>query len=103
MKLDKIFQILVPKDKKFYPLFKEASTNVVAAAVLLTEMVRKAKNGERAEYVTKIKKLEHLGDDYNKTLLIELNRTFITPFDREDILEFSQPPRRSDRFDKHHC
>ena len=89
MKLDKIFQILVPKDKKFYPLFKEASANVVAAAVLLTEMVRKSKNGERAEYVTKIKKLEHLGDDYNKTLLMELNRTFITPFDREDILELA--------------
>ena len=33
MKLDKIFQILVPVDKKFYPLFKEASTNVVGAAV----------------------------------------------------------------------
>lgn len=89
MKLDKIFQILVPKDKKFYPLFKEASTNVVAASVLLTEMVRKAHNGERAEYVTRIKTLEHIGDDYTKTLLKELNKTFITPFDREDILELA--------------
>lgn len=89
MKLDKIFQILVPKDKKFYPLFKEASTNVVAAAVLLTEMVRNGHNSERAEYVAKIKTLEHIGDDYTKTLLKELNRTFITPFDREDILELA--------------
>jgi predicted phosphate transport protein (TIGR00153 family) len=89
MKLDKIFQILVPKDKKFYPLFKEASTNLVAAAVLLTEMVRNGNNTERAEYVSKIKALEHIGDDYTKTLLMELNRTFITPFDREDILELA--------------
>jgi len=89
MKLDKIFQILVPKDKKFYPLFKEASTNVVAAAVLLTEMVRNGHNSERAEYVVKIKTLEHIGDDYTKTLLKELNKTFITPFDREDILELA--------------
>lgn len=89
MKLDKIFQILVPKDKKFYPLFKEASTNVVAAAVLLSEMVRKSKNGERVEYVSRIKALEHLGDDYTNTLLKELNKTFITPFDREDILELA--------------
>ena len=89
MKLDKIFQILVPKDKKFYPLFKEASTNVVAAAVLLTEMVRNDHNSERAEYVAKIKDLEHLGDNYTKTLLKELNKTFITPFDREDILELA--------------
>ena len=89
MKLDKIFQILVPKDKKFYPLFKEASTNVVAAAVLLTEMVRNTHNSERAEYVAKIKVLEHLGDDYTKTLLKELNKSFITPFDREDILELA--------------
>ena len=35
MKLDKIFQILVPKDKKFYPLFKEASTNVVSCSCLV--------------------------------------------------------------------
>ena len=89
MKLDKIFQILVPKDKKFYPLFKEASTNVVAAAILLTEMVRNDHNGERAEYVSKIKELEHKGDSYTKTLLKELNKTFITPFDREDILELA--------------
>jgi predicted phosphate transport protein (TIGR00153 family) len=89
MKLDKIFQILVPKDKKFYPLFKEASINVVAAAVLLTEMVRNEHNSERAEYVSKIKELEHLGDNYTKTLLKELNKTFITPFDREDILELA--------------
>jgi len=89
MKLDKIFQILVPKDKKFYPLFKEASTNVVAAAVLLTEMVRNVHNSERAEYVSKIKEKEHLGDNYTKTLLKELNKTFITPFDREDILELA--------------
>jgi predicted phosphate transport protein (TIGR00153 family) len=89
MKLDKIFQILVPKDRKFYPLFKEASSNLVSAAVLLTEMVRNNNNVERAEYVSKIKVLEHVGDDYTKTLLKELNRTFITPFDREDILELA--------------
>ncbi|MDP4289815.1 MAG: DUF47 family protein [Bacteroidota bacterium] len=89
MKLDKIFQILVPKDKKFYPLFQQASQNVVTAAVLLSEMVRKSHNGEREEYVAKIKILEHLGDDYTKTLLKELNKAFITPFDREDILDLA--------------
>jgi len=89
MKLDTIFQILVPKDKKFYPLFKEASKNLVAASVLLTEMVHKSDNGERAEYVSKIKDLEHMGDDLTKTLLKELNKTFITPFDREDIYDLA--------------
>src|ERR1035437_7289957 len=100
MKLDKIFQILVPKDKKFYPLFKEASTNVVSAAVLLTEMVRNNHNSERDEYAAKIKVLEHLGDDYTKTLLKELNKTFITPFDREDILELD---RKSTRLNSSHA
>ncbi len=88
MKLDKIFQILIPKDKKFYPLFKEASENVVAASALLIEMIHHCDDVQlREDYGIKIKAAEKKGDKLTKNLLKELNSTFITPFDREDIYD----------------
>ena len=89
MKLDKLFQILVPKDKKFYPLFKEASANVVESSALLIEMIRCNDSHLREEFVIKIKACEKKGDKLTKNLLTELNSTFITPFDREDIYDLA--------------
>jgi hypothetical protein len=85
MKLDKIFQVLVPKDKKFYPLFCQASANLVECAQVFNELLL-AKNEEtRDELVKKVKKLEKAGDKITSTIFDQLNSTFITPFDREDI------------------
>ncbi len=87
MKLDKIFSFLVPKDRKFFPLFNEAADNLVLASELLIKLIREADLDKRQEYMKAIKDAEHVGDDLTRKLLDELNGTFITPFDREDIHE----------------
>ncbi len=87
MKLDKIFGFLVPKDHKFFPLFNDAADNLVLASELLIKLVRERDLAQRLEYMKQIKDVEHIGDDITRKLLNELNGTFITPFDREDIHE----------------
>lgn len=85
MKLDKFFQMLVPKDKKFYPLFCQAAANLVECTEVFKELLLATTDESRDELVKKVKKLEKVGDKITSTIFDELNSTFITPFDREDI------------------
>ncbi|MFA5972569.1 MAG: DUF47 family protein [Lentimicrobiaceae bacterium] len=85
MKLDRIFGFLVPKDRKFFPLFNEAANNMVLTSELLVSLLKEPDLEKRAEFIKAIKDAEHVGDNLTKKLMDELNGTFITPFDREDI------------------
>ncbi|HEY0046860.1 MAG TPA: DUF47 family protein [Flavobacterium sp.] len=84
MSVNSIFQFLVPKDKKFFPLFEQASANLIIMAETLHEGVN-APKGEREEYFKKIEDLEAIIEDITHNTHLELNKNFITPFDREDI------------------
>jgi predicted phosphate transport protein (TIGR00153 family) len=84
MSLNSIFQFLVPKDKKFFPLFEEASTNLIQLATNLHEAVNLPLK-EREVLFQKIDELEQRGEDLTRQTNLELSRNFITPFDREDI------------------
>lgn len=86
MSLNSIFQYFVPKDKKvFFPLFEEASSNVVAMAKVLIEAMDKPTADQREDLFKQIDKLENKGDDITHQIYLELSKNFITPFDREDI------------------
>lgn len=84
MSLNSVFQFLVPKDKKFFPLFEEATTNLVQLASHLHEAVNLPLK-EREVLFQKIDELEQKGEDITRQTNLELSRNFITPFDREDI------------------
>jgi|LakMenEpi03Aug12_release.lakeMendotaPanAssembly.Ray.scaffolds.fasta_scaffold229224_2 predicted phosphate transport protein (TIGR00153 family) len=84
MTLNSIFQFLVPKDKKFFPLFQQASANLVILARTLHEGVNAPKE-QREEYFKKIEELEAIIEEITHKTHLELSRNFITPFDREDI------------------
>jgi predicted phosphate transport protein (TIGR00153 family) len=84
MSLNSIFQFLVPKDKKFFPLFEEASSNLIELASHLHEAVNLPLK-EREALFQKIDELEQKGEDITRQTNLELSRNFITPFDREDI------------------
>ncbi len=87
MKLDKIFSFLTPKEGKFYPLFKDASANLIIASELLVELMNETSSEKRVVLGQKIKEAELVGDQIAKNLYMALNSTFITPFDREDIFD----------------
>jgi predicted phosphate transport protein (TIGR00153 family) len=85
MSLNPILQYFVPKDRKFYPLFEEASANMVAISNVLVELMVTPTVEKRTPLVRQIEKLEHVGDEITHTIFQEVSVTFITPFDREDI------------------
>jgi len=87
MKLKEIFGFLLPEDRKFFPLFSKAADNLVLASELLIKLVRESDLSQRLDYIQQIKAAELVGDDITRKLLIELDGTFITPIDREDIHE----------------
>lgn len=79
---------LLKKDEKFFRIFGQMTLHIIEAAELLGHMVRNPKD-ELGPIAAKIKDLEHKGDDLTHKVIDELNKTFITPIDREDIHDLS--------------
>lgn len=73
----------LPKQDKFFDLLTHLSQSVLEASQLLTEMLNNLEM--LAEYSSKIHIIENKCDDFIHQISNELNETFITPFDREDI------------------
>jgi len=84
MNANSIFQFLIPKDKKFFPLFEEASKNLILIATELHEAVNLPLS-ERDVIFQKMTDLETKIEDITRQTNLELSKNFITPFDREDI------------------
>ena len=85
MSLNTIFQYFIPKDKKFFPLFEQDSSNLIKLGEKLVEAVNTEDLTRRAELFKDIEDLEHIGDEITHQIHLELSKNFITPFDREDI------------------
>ena len=85
MNINNILSIFTPKDVKFFPLLEELSAPMVQAGDLLYDLIAFTEKEQRPEICKLIKQEETLGDKISTTILKELNNTFITPFDREDI------------------
>ena len=75
---------LTPHERGFYPLFTRAAENIARAADDLAALVA-APPAERVALAQRVKDAEHAGDDLTHEILVKLNKTFVTPFDREDI------------------
>ncbi|HEU4801351.1 MAG TPA: DUF47 family protein [Gemmatimonadales bacterium] len=75
---------LLPRDEKFFELFNAVAQLNVEAAKLLHDLVI-APPDERRPIVDAIKRLEHEADEMTHEVVNRLDRTFITPLDREDI------------------
>lgn len=74
---------LIPKEEKFFPMFKEMTVNILVGAQLLKDMLDNFSNPTESQQ--KIKDVEHVGDVLTHEIIKKLNTSFITPFDREDI------------------
>jgi uncharacterized protein len=75
---------LTPRETSFYTMFTESASNLVVAAQLLKEMLATDLAG-RTVVAEKMRDAEHAGDETTHAIMKELNETFVTPFDREDI------------------
>ena len=76
---------LTPRDDRFFPMFVEAAQNIVSATELLGEFLHVSSN--RDKLAVQLREHEHAGDAVTHRVIHELNSTFVTPFDREDIYQ----------------
>jgi uncharacterized protein len=78
---------LVPQNREFFRLLERASDNAVVIARELVHLLEQfPSNGTK---LREIKELEHEGDRLTREVVDLLNRTFVTPFDRDDIYKLA--------------
>jgi predicted phosphate transport protein (TIGR00153 family) len=75
---------LVPQKREFFDLYNRAAANAVAIAQALIELLEGFPDGADAKG-REIVELEHEGDRLTHEVIDLLNRTFVTPFDRDDM------------------
>ena len=80
-------RLFAPQGREFFDLFEEAAANVVRAADLLDQMLARWPDG--AETARDIVVCEHEGDRITHDIYTRINSTFVTPIDREDILDLT--------------
>ena len=84
-----ILQLLIPKDRIFFPLLEKASLNLVTISKALYDALTTTSAEERTVLIREIERIEHEGDKVTHEIMHQLSATFITPFDREDIHELT--------------
>jgi len=89
MNIDKFLKFFVPKDHSFFPLFVEDAQNLVKAAELLRTLMASTTTEDHDRLNKEIKDVELIGDEITNKTFVQLNKSFITPFDREDIHELT--------------
>ncbi|MBI4418904.1 MAG: DUF47 domain-containing protein [Ignavibacteriales bacterium] len=85
MKLDHFIQRLLPRDEKFFIMLEESTQNLLNASELLKKLAATTARSQRVGIVEEIKDREHRGDTITHKVFSQLNATFVTPLDREDI------------------
>jgi predicted phosphate transport protein (TIGR00153 family) len=75
---------LTPQKREFFELYAQASANTVEIARLLVELLDSFPEGGDA-LIVRIEECEHEGDRLTHEVVLLLNRTFVTPFDRDDM------------------
>src|ERR671938_2056094 len=75
---------LTPQKREFFDLYSRASANTVEIAGLLVELLDRFPEHD-GDLIGRIKEREHEGDRVTHEVVALLNRTFVTPFDRDDM------------------
>ncbi len=79
---------LLPREDEYFTFFSQMTGKIQEASNVLVEMMQdKSENFEA--YTKQIKDVEHSCDEITHRLTTKLNKSFITPFDREDIFTLS--------------
>lgn len=78
-------KIFLPKDRVFYGLFEEVSSNLTQMSEVFANAVAEKDPSKRMVILKGLEEWEHKNDEVTHKIFIELGRNFITPFDREDI------------------
>lgn len=78
-------KIFTPKDRVFYGLFEQVSSNLTQMGDIFQKAVNEPDFNKREILLKSLEEWEHKNDEVTHKIFIELGSNFITPFDREDI------------------
>jgi predicted phosphate transport protein (TIGR00153 family) len=79
---------LLPREDVYFDLFTEMTVKIQEASTILVDMMDDT-GGDIYSYTKRIKEVEHSCDQLMHRITTKLNKSFITPFDREDIYTLS--------------
>ena len=79
---------LLPREDKYFDMFTQMAVKIEEAAGILIEMIN-SDGSDFSSYTKRIKDVEHSCDQLTHEITTKLNKSFITPFDREDIYTLS--------------
>jgi len=85
MNVDKFLKLFVPKEFAFFPLFEEGGKVLIKGTELLVSLSKADSPEQMESFISEIRKVEKDGDKVAHKIFAQLNKSFITPFDREDI------------------
>ena len=74
---------LIPRDDEFFNMFSELARRLTSSAKLLNQLF--SEPGSMDQHVSAIKAIEHEADNLTRDVIARINKTFVTPIDREDI------------------
>jgi uncharacterized protein Yka (UPF0111/DUF47 family) len=74
---------LIPRDQEFFTLFNQLATHLATASKLLKELFENPANLQ--DKIRAIKEVEHKADELTHDINARIDRSFVTPIDREDI------------------
>ena len=79
---------LLPREDEYFVFFSQITEKIREASNILVDMLEDGSENFEA-YTKRIKDAEHACDELTHQITIKLNKSFITPFDREDIFTLS--------------
>ena len=89
MSLNTFFQKLVPTDLKFFPLFESIAALIIQASTAQQQVFDHDDPVKQKDLFKQIKDIENKSDDIVEKIFGELDKSFVPPFDREDIHELT--------------
>jgi predicted phosphate transport protein (TIGR00153 family) len=90
MNFNNLFSFFAPKNDDFFPMLNETAHLAVSASELLAKLFDNDDHTDKDEIIKLIKEIEVQGDKVTNKIFKKLEKTFITPFDREDINKITE-------------
>jgi uncharacterized protein len=88
MFVDRLIRLLLPRQTQFFDLLTELARKLDDTSVAYSKFVS-ASPSQFKEIASELRRLEHQADDIAHRLYIELDKTFVTPIDREDLVHLT--------------
>src|SRR4051812_45128436 len=88
MFVDRLIRLILPRQTQFFDMLTELAQKLDETSVAFTKLAT-AEAGQFKQIAQELRRLEHEADDIAHKLYTELDKTFVTPIDREDLVHLT--------------